>query len=425
MKLAGIRAEFFRISKHFARTPERVLEKFLVNMIFGIVASKSVNLSEISRVLEKESRTTARHIHKRIDRNLGNFDLSMIKGHFQAKQARQVDENTYLYFDPSEIVKPYGYRFEAISRVADGSDGHVVKNGYPIVTCVGLKKGELIPLDLDLFSYTEEEFESENQKVLWHMDSIANRTNRRGIFVLDRGFDRFSIIRHLHQNAINFIIRVTENRKYYLKGKPCQSFDRWDIINSHAEITAKALLTLKYKKKFEQFKFTIKAVPVDLVGGRIDSDKNLTLIRANSKKLTLYLLTNVQNLSKEAVIEVFKAYIGRWQVEEYIRFVKQQFNMEGLKVISLGRIKNIIRLIFMSVVVLTQFGDFRHKYSKLRSTLINKAKRTYKLPQKLKFFLYLIADGLAYILKNITEKIVRMTDKTPDRQIRLPLEEFS
>ena len=416
MTLRKINATFTSITKAMVRCKGKVLQKFLVEMIFGIICSKTLNLSEISRVLEKESKTTSKHIHKRIDRNLGEHDLTKIKEQVQAKQAREIDDNTYIYFDPTEVVKPHGRRFELMSRVADGTDNHNWKNGYPIVACIAMKDDEVIPIDLDLFSYLEQPFDSKNQRYLYHIDTISERANYKGIHVLDREFDGFSFIRHFHQRVILFIIRMTEQRKYYLPNDHRKAYTRYEIINKYAQIEAEAMLDIKIKKRLVKRKFKLEAVEVDLLN-KIDSDKRLTLIRAKSKKLTMYLLTNLQDLCQEGIIEVFQAYLNRWKVEEYIRFVKQQYGMEKFKVLSIARIRNLIQLLFISTVILARLSELGIRFSKTRAALINKAKRTYKLPQKLRFFLYLIADGLAYVLRTVTKKIETMADKIPKSQL--------
>lgn len=421
MTLRKINATFISITKAFTRCKGKVLQKFLIDMIFGIISSKSLNLSEISRSLEKNSNTCSRHIHKRIDRHLGGHDLTQLKEEVQGKQCRLIDENTYIYFDPTDVIKPHGKRFELMSLVPDGSDEHKRKKGYPVTACVAIKDEELIPVDLDLGSHLETTFDSKNQRYLYHMDGINELSRGKGIFVLDREFDGFPVIRHLHERDINFVIRMTEQRHYYLEGDWRKTYKRHEIIDRYAQIITTAIFDIRNKKdkKIEKLEFTVKAVKVRLTTS-IDSDRSLTLIRAKSRKLTMYLLTNLQDLSEESIAEIFQAYLNRWKVEEYIRFVKQQYGMEKFKVLSIARIRNLIQLLFISTVILARISELGIRFSKTRAVLINKAKRTYKVPQKLRFFLYLIADGLAYILRNFTKQIEVMADKVPKTQLPLP-----
>lgn len=422
MTLRQINTDFSNLIKLFTKTKQKVLSKFLAEMISGIIISRSVKLSAIARAIEKDSQTTSRHIFKKLDRNLGHFDTYAVKETVQAKQIALVDDNTLIYFDPTDIIKNHGKKFEALSLVADGSDHHKVKKGYPAVCCVALKNEELIPLEFDLFSYKEESFDSENQKLLFHIDTIAHRSRFKGTFVLDRGFDRFAVIRHLCLNTTNFILRLKENRHFYSPGRPHQSYHRADLINRHYELEAKALLDIRINKRLSKKLFTIKSAKVELVSGKIDSSNALTLIRAKAcDTFTLYLLTNKENLSAESLIQIVQDYLNRWKVEEFIRFIKQQYGAEKFQVLSLGRIKNLFNLLFIAVVILTRLSELEIKFSKTRAILIKKARRTYKIPQKMKFFLYALADGLSELLKMIDKKLLQLWQVLSKNQRQLSL----
>ena len=423
MTLSKIRATFDITTKAFVRSKGKVFSKFLVDSVFGIIGSSSLNLSHISRSLERDSKTTVKHIHKRLTRNLGQYDVTGVKESVQRKQARLIDDGTFIYFDPTDVVKPYGRRFEGLGLVPDGSQGHRLVKGYPIVSSIAIKNNEIIPLDLDIFSHQETPFDSKNQRHLYHIDGISEMSGGRGVFVLDREFDGFAYIRHLQLRSISFIIRMTEQRKYYPYEVPGRnSYHRCDVIDKYSKVRTTGYFDLKVKDKLEKRVFRIEATRVTLMSP-IDSDRALYLIRAKSKGLTLYLLTNLVDISPESLLVIFQAYLDRWKIEEYIRFVKQKYGLEKFQVLSLTRIRNLIQLLFISTVILCRVSELGISLSKTRSVLINKAKRTYKLPQKLKFFLYMIADGMAYILRTVSKKIMNMiksnSEKVPKKQLDL------
>lgn len=199
----------------FLKTRDRVRYKFLVDMVRGILISSSVNLSAISRAIQPESGTSPKHIHKRLDRNLGMLDLRKSKASVKAKQCRMIDDETLIFFDPTEIVKIHGKKFEALSQVADGSDRRAIKPGYPVTMCVGLKGNEIIPLELEPYSYAGEDFDSQNQSDFYKIDEIIHGSKGQGTYVLDRGYDSFATVRHFQKLSVNFIIRMRKNRKYY------------------------------------------------------------------------------------------------------------------------------------------------------------------------------------------------------------------
>ena len=60
----------------FSRGLPRPEQKFVRDLVFGILQSQSSLLSKIARAIDPEE--DAKAIHKRLDRNLGHFDLRKI-----------------------------------------------------------------------------------------------------------------------------------------------------------------------------------------------------------------------------------------------------------------------------------------------------------------------------------------------------------
>lgn len=423
--MLNMREIYFRMVREintFLKTRERVKYKFLVDMVRGILISNSVNLSAISRAIQPDSGTSTKHIHKRLDRNLGTLDISRSKASIKAKQCRMIDEETLIFFDPTEIVKKHGKKFEALSQVADGSDKREIKPGYPVTMCVGLKRDELIPLELTPYSYVSEDFESRNQSEFYQIDEIIHESKGQGTYVLDRGYDSFATVRHFQMLNVNFIIRMGQNRKYTPWGLLGATLDRDEIVDQHGKYKIKTLLDRKEGRLLVKRKAVIEAAEVELLGGRIDSPRKLTLLRVKTKiskhrTLRLYLLTNWSSLTKETLIRAVDSYLSRWKVEETIRFVKQQYHLEKIKVISLARIRHLVNILFMALVILTRISELSHSFSRTRAFLMMQAKRPYKLPHYLKFFLYIIADGLTQVLERLTPHVVQLFYKNNERQL--------
>ena len=408
MTLKEINANITSYIKVFTKVKSKVFSKFLRDAIKGILLSKSVSVADMARSLEPTSPTVARYIYKRLDRNLGEHDVSLVKERVQAMQIGLLDEETFIYFDPTDVVKKYGAEFEAIAPVADGSDERKIKLGYHVNACVGLKGNEIIPLEFNLYSSAEESFDSENQEWLYPIDNIIHCSKRCGVFVMDRGFDRFAIIRHLQELSVKFIIRMKENRHYMPIGLDCRSYKRQEIIEHFSTVRTKALIDVRRKKKLVKKLFTISAAPVNLLE-KIDSDKPLTLVCAKSANLmTLYFLTNLEEINPESLANILEAYLNRWKVEEFIRFVKQEYKLEDFKVRTIVRIKNLFCLLFIALVVLTRVSELDTTFSKVKAMLIKYSKRVFKIPQKMRFFLYTLADGLSEVLKKITKPLLQL-----------------
>jgi len=399
----------------FSKTKSKVLEKFLVDAVYGILGGKSVHLSMMARTLEGRKETTAKYIYKRLNRAIGDYDTTEVKERVQGMQSGMVDENTLIYFDPTEVTKRYGKKFEQMGKIADGSDKHAIKSGYPVNVCIGLRGEEVIPLELNIYSPKEEQFQSENDELIKPIEAIAHRSGFKGKYVLDRGFDRFAIFRFLMGLSLMFIVRLKETRHFYPKGYHLQSFTREETIRKFTEKKVRVFLDIRVKKRLVKKCFSIRACRVELHSWHIDSDLDIWLIQAKaSDALTLYLLTNIQEINEESLVSIVQAYLDRWKVEEFIRFVKQEYGMESFLVRDLGRIKNLFNLLFIAIVILTRISELNISFSRTRALLIKYAKRVFKIPQKMKFFLYTLADGLAHVLNIITEKTKRLLFKKPD-----------
>ncbi|MEM3407874.1 MAG: hypothetical protein QXM07_09630, partial [Nitrososphaerota archaeon] len=65
--------------------------------------------------------------------------------------------------------------------------------------------------------------------------------------------------------------------------------------------------------------------------------------------------------------------------------------------------RNMINLLYIAVVILCRISEFKIEVSKVRDILIKKSQRVYKIPQKLRFFLYMLGDGLSEVLKIISD----------------------
>jgi hypothetical protein len=409
--------------KVFSQCKEKVLGKFLEMMVRGILEAKSILLADIARALEPTSLTSSRHIFKRLDRNLGKLDVTGVKRKAQAKQCALIDNETFILFDPTEVIKPYGKKFEAISHVADGSDGRKSKPGYHVNACVALKGNELIPLEWEPYSSAAEQFVSENDEVLQTIDHIAHRSRGRGIFVLDRGFDRFAIIRHMHQLSVSFIIRMMKLRHYRVVTSTgvSTSMQRHEVFKHPGATIVRTRCDVRVHKVLQKRPFTIRAHRV-LLSEDIDSPRPLTLIRAKNKSLmTIYLLTNLEDITQESIVSIFEGYLARWKVEEFIRFVKQTYHAERFMVRDLGRIKNLHAILFLALVILMRTVEQQHLFSKIKALIIKHAKRVFPIPQNMKFFFYTFADGVAELMKRITKPLLNLWSIKQKRQLALPI----
>ena len=411
----------------FGRGLSRPEQKFLQDLVFGILCSQSSLLSEISRAIAQGK--NVRTVLKRLDFNLGRYDLKKPYERAQSHLLRRVDESYLFIFDPSEIVKPFAKKMEGLAKVRDASEKPrivttaigkkvmvpVLKPGYPLRVAIAMSPtGDVLPIELSLYSCASEFFVSENDEYINALETLIHKTNFEPTLILDREFDAFVLIRHLCSLRQKFVIRVTANRKYREAGsvnKPATpTYERHEMIDKFSYLRAQAIITYTRQGQTQELLFSLKAAQVELLpeakkGGDVRDRGDLealTLVQVKIHKAdgtpTLYLLTNSRPSNGADLERIARSYLARWNIEEYIRFLKQHFGLEGFLVRDLGRMKNLISAVYIATVVMHSLtnrasarGEKTHHRLVHRSLEVGSKKRFRD------FFLYAYGRGLSRI----------------------------
>jgi len=419
--------EIFNILAKLGRPLTRPEQKFLNQLVFGILCSQSCLLSEISRRVSQDESPKA--VFKRLGRNLGKYDLRLAYERAQWEMLKKVDETFLFIFDPSEVVKPFAKKMEALQFVRDASEKPqiftdpktgkvkqkpVLKPGYPLRVAIALSpKGDVLPLELSLYSSASESFLSQNDESPKALETLLHKTYFQPTLILDREFDVFSIIRHLCELNQKFVIRLRSSRKYYLPtSKSRRTYSREEISQNHAYLETKSVITYAKNGKSESKLFSFKATHVALLSEvkrqeifrKPGNTSALTLVEMKIKKEsgtpTLYLLTNKSPETEEELEAIGRAYLARWNVEEYIRFLKQHFELESFMVRDLGRMKNLVQAVYIATVILHLLTDQESlKGVRNHHHLIRNALEV--APEKVTrdFFLYAYGRGLSNIVQ--------------------------
>ncbi|MBM3320066.1 MAG: transposase [Candidatus Eisenbacteria bacterium] len=93
---------------------------------------------------------------------------------------------------------------------------------------------------------------------------------------------------------------------------------------------------------------------------------------------------------------VVESYLTRWKVEEMIRFLKQSYHLEDIRVLTYRRLRNLVALVLAaSFFAVVHLGE-RLQVAVLARRVLKAAKRIYGVPA---FHCYALADGIAAILR--------------------------
>lgn len=326
---------------------DKPTRKFYTDIIYGILKSQSIILSDIVHSLNEK--ITPKKSIERLSRFLNrNFDLEFRDN--LLKLALTMMPKTFKIFsvDDTDVIKPYGKKFESLGRLRDGSSlNNDIEKGYRVSCITALTNETKHPMPIyDIFhSETEPGFRSINTYTFNGVEFVCSHLrDYEGIFVFDRGYDDYKIFDFVSQHKQYFVVRVTKNRKIYVKNK------KIGLIDEGKKKKGKIVIPLVYKGS----KLTAKVshLKVKLLDGKEYFSVFCYLGNA-SEPMTL--LTNRPIVSKEDVISVVLNYASRWKIEEQFRFKKNGFNFEDFRVRSLNRINNLTLCLDTAITLISIF----------------------------------------------------------------------
>ena len=131
-----IKRDLANFSEKISNGLKRPQSKFLLQMIYGILAGNKLHLSEIARSLNEN--ITLKKTIDRLSRNLSAFkEKETVMKNYISEVKKQInEENAVIIIDNSDITKPCSPKMEAISDVHDGSTGEIRKGYFTVETAV-------------------------------------------------------------------------------------------------------------------------------------------------------------------------------------------------------------------------------------------------------------------------------------------------
>ena len=376
-----------KISKKFSRP----VMKFICNMIYGILSSKSCLLSEIARNLNEK--ISLRKTVTRLSRNLNDFDggEELFEEYLKSIKNRYNDKSV-LIIDGSDITKPASTKLEGLCEVRDGSTGEI-GTGYHTLGAAVLSDRKL-PYGVysRIYSSKEKDFTSEDNENLKCFEFLSKHFSKSNIRTMDRGFDCNKYYEYFIKHNEKFIIRAKKNRNVIYKGKTINILKLANTFKG------------KYKLEYRDKSGVNRSVKISIIPIRLCEFKNteLNLVVVYGFGATpMMLITNLKSDDKRLCTAVCKVYLMRWRIEEYFKFKKQSFDFENLRVQSLKSIRNLDCLLTIAIGYVAELSG-KSENIKLRTEIIEVSKRLFGVPS---FVYYAVADGIFEILKLVKSGI--------------------
>jgi len=388
-----LKAQLTKFSLELSEGLPRPSRKFIQQMLYGIQASQDVKLSSIARSLQEKIPLIK--TEDRLSRNLAEEELEIhLSERVTRLGSRRVGYDTVLSLDLSDIRKEYARKMEYLDQVWDGSTGEV-HAGYWLceVTAVEVRSSEIVPLYQKLYSSEAPDYGGENLELLAAVDWVGTSVGWRGIWVMDRGGDRRHLLEALLERQLRFVIRSTGRRtvidRRRLKGTVAEVAGRCRLTHS-----AKVIRIEDGKEKVHQLRYG--AERVRLPG---HDEPMLLVVVAGFGSKPLLLLTNLASKARdsESLWKIVEIYLARWKIEETLRFLKQSYHLEDLRVLSYRRLQNLAVLVLAVAYFATTFLGQKMKLKLLCEKLLIISRRFFGIPP---FRFYALADAIRHVLSH-------------------------
>ena len=315
--------------------------KFVADAVYGLLKSGSPLVSEQARALCEETRLKV--TENRLLLNYSSLDLPPLASNVAEFSIRGLMDFPYqLDIDESDVAKPYGFAFECLGLIHDGSkEGRPREKGYHVTGAVGYcRNGTVAPISLTLYSTSQEGYESLSRetekaisKAFAHMPEKSHCT-----CTFDRGYDSSEYPNWLGMFGAFWVIRCKSERKWNVDGKALTAVE-WAC-------SRKGFYSFKFVDK-EGAKVNVKAASAKATHPDVLRGSPIWLVAEYfpGESLPRVYMTNVDCSNKEGVKRALRAYRRRWPIEEFFRFTKQEFGLERFEVRSLRAINNFFLIV--------------------------------------------------------------------------------
>lgn len=368
----------------------KVAGRFVREMIYGIIASESVLLTEIGRALEEK--ITLKKTEERLSRNLPHPDLEQkVSRNLLSRAEGRIGRDTLLILDPSDISKKYARKMENLATVRDGSE-KTFGPGYWTLHIIGTEIGgdEITPLYQRLYSQKAEDFKSENDELLSAIRLVREYVGDRGLWVMDRGGDRIKLFEPLLDLKLRFLFRLVGSRHLVYDGAPRLATElAAGCPRPYAETVVRLV-----EGREQVFNISFGYRRVKLPGRQ--EQLSLLVVNGFGEQPLMLLTTETLRRSRKVLWRMVRAYLKRWSIEETIRFIKQSYDLENVRVLNYPGLQNLMPLLSAVIYFTAVVLNTRQKLKIMSGYVLKAAKRVFGIPD---FKYYALADGLQNIFQ--------------------------
>ena len=184
---------------------------------------------------------------------------------------------------------------------------------------------------------------------------------------------------------LRFIIRLKRDRHLVYRG-------RKQSVSEHARAypllyAERIVKEEREKEKIYHLEFGFR--PVRLSGRK--EQLYMVVVRGFGQE-PMMLLTNIRvKKSRKVLWGIIESYITRWRIEETIRFVKQSYNLEDIRLLTYRRLQNMMALVLAIAYFTMVYLGIKTKLRVLACYVLKVARRLFWIPD---FRFYALAGGI-------------------------------
>jgi hypothetical protein len=331
--------------------------KFYLDMIYGILKSKSIVLNDIAHSLNEEA--LLKKVNERLYKNLMRTpDINERHNMIKVGLSYMRENEKVFLVDDTDVMKPYGKAFEAMAKVRDASypgETNKYNRGYKVTTITGLssKKKQPIPFYDHVHSPNELDYLSVNNITNIGVRRICEHLKlHEGMFVGDRGYDDAKFMKMIDDLKQYFLVRMRNNRLLIFKKGKVKAFDKAKTVKGKVVVP----ITIYAKERF------IKATCCKCKLNNYKNDVWVVISYMDNNPEPLILITNKPLITKDDITQMVYRYSSRWRIEEYFRFKKSELGFENFRVKTLDSINNLTFTLDMAIMLLAVIIDDNSTY---------------------------------------------------------------
>lgn len=398
-----LRAQMARFSGVISSGLPKVAQRFVHEMVYGIQAGQTVVLAEIGRCLEEP--ISIKKVEERLSRQLCRRGLGRkVQQNVLREAATRIQKDTLLIVDPTDIQKKYARKMPYLSEVYDGSTGEIGP-GYMTCQVIGaeLEGNKIVPLWSSLYSSAAPGFSSENDEILEALHSVYRATDGRGVFIIDRGGDRNSLFLPMIEAKMRFLVRLKKDRHLLCAGEKKTVLELAKQCRCpYTEIIAR---NKHGKQSIHEISFGYRKVRLP----ECDQQLYLLVVNGFGEVPLMVLTTEPLRKNRRVLLRALKSYLRRWSIEETIRFIKQCYGLENVRLLTYESLQNLMPIALAATYFAAALLDTRLKLQIMTRVLLRQAKRIFGIPD---FRLYAISDGLRGVFTRQPAKLHSISIKS-------------